>query len=518
MNKENCIIYVRVSSKKQVDEGTSLEKQQIDCSGYASRNNLNILETFIEKGESAKTDDRTKLKEMLLFCANKKQNIKYLVIYKSDRLARNTQDYLKIKSFLFLKGIKIKSITENFDETPAGKLQEIIMAGFSEYDNDIRTERVVNGSKQAVLQGRCPGQRIFGYIADKDMFNKATIKPDPKYQKILQEMFETICKNIYPLDEVRKIYFKKGIANPKTGKIFSKGYFMNYIQKEILCGRINKFGIKTKGKFESVVDEATFDKAQRVIKGKLKPISDYKYNNPDFPLRRFVFDENENTMTGSWSQGRNKKYAFYRFGSKGKNYSRDLIENTWIKFMNSYRLDERLISKLEKAIVKVLASKNKITAITINDLKLDIDRLNNRETEVIDLKIRGTMNEESLAIQLGKINEERAQKQAIFDALSEKLVSTEACLEHTKKYLSNPSDFWLNADLKTKQALQWFQFPDGIAFDGKNFGTTKIASIFIAKKSFSPYSKSIVGDSVLFWNQIQKEIVYLNTILNPNSN
>ena len=55
---KNIIVYVRVSSKEQLD-GTSLEVQERICSDYAVRNDLEIVRIFKEKGESAKTTNRT---------------------------------------------------------------------------------------------------------------------------------------------------------------------------------------------------------------------------------------------------------------------------------------------------------------------------------------------------------------------------------------------------------------------------------------------------------------------------
>ena len=271
MNKENCVIYTRVSSKKQVDEGTSLEKQEIDCINLANKLNYNISKIFIEKGESAKTADRTALTAMMDFCSKKQNGIKYVIMYKSDRLARNTEDYLKIKSYLISKGVKIKSVTENFEDTPAGKLQEVVMAGFAQYDNEIRTERAVNGSKQAVLQGRVPGTIKLGYVSAKDEFNKATIAPCPVLQPILKELFETIAKGVYSLDELRVIFAKKGLVNPVTKKPLASSYFMKLIRSEIYCGWIEKFGLRVKGKFTPIIDEETFYRAQRMINGKNKP-------------------------------------------------------------------------------------------------------------------------------------------------------------------------------------------------------------------------------------------------------
>ena len=48
----------------------------------------------------------------------------------------------------------------------------------------------------------------------------------------------------------------------------------------------------------------------------------------------------------------------------------------------------------------------------------------------------------------------------------------------------NPSILWEKVHLDTKLKLQRFEFPSGIIFEGKKFGTTKIAIIFNAKSVF----------------------------------
>ena len=53
-----AVIYCRVSSKEQVDN-FSLPTQEAACRDYCSRNEWSVAEVFIERGESAKTADRT---------------------------------------------------------------------------------------------------------------------------------------------------------------------------------------------------------------------------------------------------------------------------------------------------------------------------------------------------------------------------------------------------------------------------------------------------------------------------
>lgn len=497
MNKENCAIYTRVSSKRQVDEGTSLEKQEIDCVNLANKLGLNISKIFVEKGESAKTTDRTELTAMMDFCSKKTNNIKYLIMYKSDRLARNTEDYLKIKSYLISKGVKLKSVTENFEDSPSGKLQETIMAGFAQYDNEVRTERVVNGSRQAVLQGRSPGNRKLGYVSAKDEFGKATIAPHPILAPLIRDLFIEISKGMYSLDEIHRIFYKKGFCNQNTKKKLAKSYFNRLIRDEIYCGWINKFGIRTKGKFLPVVDEEIFRKALRVISGRSKPNLDYKYDNPDFPLRRFVKSHEGTSLTGSWSSGRSKKYANYRFGPKGTNYPKDEVNQIWSTFQNKYTLNERLILKLEVAIEKALGKRTFNSQERISELQFNLNKFIETETRLIEMNIAGKLSDQSFELQMKRIQDERTSTQIELDKLTENTVPVEKVKEHVRLFLQNPNEFWTNAKLPVKQKLQWFQFPEGVTFDGKNFGTAKIASIYKVKEAFLPLKTSIVGDTGL---------------------
>ena len=48
----DCYIYARVSSKKQVNEGTGLESQIISCMNYAKENGYKVIKTYKERGVS----------------------------------------------------------------------------------------------------------------------------------------------------------------------------------------------------------------------------------------------------------------------------------------------------------------------------------------------------------------------------------------------------------------------------------------------------------------------------------
>lgn len=52
---KTCFLYVRVSTKMQVENGESIDAQIYDLRQYAKRENLRILHEYIDDGYSART-------------------------------------------------------------------------------------------------------------------------------------------------------------------------------------------------------------------------------------------------------------------------------------------------------------------------------------------------------------------------------------------------------------------------------------------------------------------------------
>jgi len=88
------IIYVRVSSKEQAEEGFSIEAQLKFLRQYAAEKNLEIVKEFVEV-ESAKKAGRTAFNEMVSFLHRQKQ-VKTILCEKTDRLYRNFTDYVAL--------------------------------------------------------------------------------------------------------------------------------------------------------------------------------------------------------------------------------------------------------------------------------------------------------------------------------------------------------------------------------------------------------------------------------------
>ena len=136
---KNDIHYYRVSSNEQV-LGFSLDTQEKFCRELSQKDGYDVLKTWREEGESAKTADRTQLQLMIKFCEQHKKQIARLVVYKVDRLSRSTADYLALKASFNKLGISVVSATEKLEDTPGGKFYETLLSAAAEFDNNVRSQ------------------------------------------------------------------------------------------------------------------------------------------------------------------------------------------------------------------------------------------------------------------------------------------------------------------------------------------------------------------------------------------
>ena len=122
---------------------------------YEALKNYGIEKYYSEKA-SGKDTNRPKLKEMLGFAREGD------VIYIEDfsRLARSTEDLLRIVRELQNKKIELVSLKENLDTTtPAGKLMLTMIAAINEFERANMLERQKEGIAIAKASGAYKGRK-----------------------------------------------------------------------------------------------------------------------------------------------------------------------------------------------------------------------------------------------------------------------------------------------------------------------------------------------------------------------
>jgi site-specific DNA recombinase len=136
-----AVAYVRVSTDKQADKGVSLEAQQAKVKAYAELYNLEIVETIIEAGVSAKTLERPGLQRALTLLRGRDADA--LLVVKLDRLTRSVRDLGELVDKHFAPGkAALLSVSEQIDtRSAAGRLVLNVLASVSQWEREAIGER-----------------------------------------------------------------------------------------------------------------------------------------------------------------------------------------------------------------------------------------------------------------------------------------------------------------------------------------------------------------------------------------
>ena len=122
------VIYARYSSDNQREE--SIEGQLRECKEFAAKNGIEIVDTYIDRALSAKTDNRPDFQRMIK--DSSKELFDTILVWKLDRFARNRYDSAHYKAILRKNGVKVVSATEIISDTAEGILLESLLEGMAE--------------------------------------------------------------------------------------------------------------------------------------------------------------------------------------------------------------------------------------------------------------------------------------------------------------------------------------------------------------------------------------------------
>jgi DNA invertase Pin-like site-specific DNA recombinase len=477
---KNVVCYLRVSSPRQVTEGGGLTTQDSICKKYAIDHNLNIVRIFTEEGESAKTADRTKLNEMMEFCNANRNEVDGILYHKIDRLSRKAEDYHFLKGYFYRLGIKIISISENIEDTPVGRFTETVLAGQAQFDNDVRTERSVNGMKTAVMEGRYCWRAPNGYKNGK-INGKANLIVNEEKSKYIKRIFELVAGGFSNLEELRIIVRDEGFN-------VSRSELHRIVRRKLYYGFIEKLGIENTGIFEPIISRELFDKVQDVLDGRnKKSCRKYASLNEDFPLRKFVSDENGNKITGGWTRGNGGRYAYYRFiGEKAKGIKKDDLEDSFKSFLREVKLDEKYSELLEIAIRENWKARNANIGQDKGVALRKIAELENEQKEMAKKNIKGIIPDELFKSCLNDSNNLISECKAKVYDLDGVENFDDDIVKQSFKILNNLEKEWEKMeDVERKTSLQWFLFPQGVCYENKIFRTNETAFILNKKLAFA---------------------------------
>ena len=161
LKKKRIGLYARVSTEMQTD-GYSIQGQLNQLTEYCQFQGYEVVNEYTDRGISGKTMQRPELQRMLKDANEGKLDC--IMVYKTNRLARNTSDLLNIVEELYKINVEFFSLTEKIEiASSTGKLMLQILASFAEFERNTIVENVYNGQRQRAIEGYYQGNLPLGY-------------------------------------------------------------------------------------------------------------------------------------------------------------------------------------------------------------------------------------------------------------------------------------------------------------------------------------------------------------------
>lgn len=310
---KQAVLYIRVSTEDQLDN-YSLETQESICIREAERLGIPVMRIFREEGKSAKTiKGRPALIEMLEFCRKNKKQVEAVIAYRLDRIARETADYLAIRRRLSEYGVRLLSATEPTGDSPTERLLETILAGFAQMDNEVRAERSRNGMRARFLSGLPNACVPRGYV----VLEGYPIKDLASFDHMLAA-WNLVATGTKSLREIGDFLFGLGVRQKGSGKRMSVQTLDRIFHNRFYVGKVvsPKYGLEVQGQHPPMVSEELFNRVQEILTTRnpqaSRQLVRHVKDNPDFRMRRLVrCGQCGSSLTGGWSTGKIKKYAYY---------------------------------------------------------------------------------------------------------------------------------------------------------------------------------------------------------------
>jgi len=203
--------YIRVSTEEQSREGVSLDMQRAKIEQYCKLHDMNLLGIVPDEGISGKSiEGREGIKKVLE--AVSKRHVDAVVIYKLDRLARNTIETLQVADLMKKKGVALHSITEKIDtQSATGEFFFTLLASLAQMERKLIGER----TKEALARKREKSERVSGRAPFGYRFEGDEVMPDHPEQRTIRKirMLSDSGKSIRKIRNIRNILITEGIVN-----------------------------------------------------------------------------------------------------------------------------------------------------------------------------------------------------------------------------------------------------------------------------------------------------------------
>ena len=352
------VIYARYSSDNQREE--SIEGQLRECKAFAEKNDIQIVETYIDRALSARTDRRPDFQRMIKDSAGRKFEV--VIVWKLDRFARDKYDSAHYKRILKNNSVKVVSATEAISAGAEGILLESMLEGMAEYYSAELSEKVTRGLTENALKCKYNGGTLsIGYMIDSEQYFQIDSLTAPAVLDAFKHYADGAS-----MREITNEMNLKGVRTKRGGKI-SINSVTRMLHNRKYIGEYRYNDIVHPNGIPAIVPEDLFNRVQERMAANKKAPAKHKAEDEYLLTTKLFCGKCQCYMVGESGTGRNKVHHYYKCASvknhKGcdkKTVKKEWIENLVIEQIKKLIFDDELIEKLADTVMKLQSKENTV--------------------------------------------------------------------------------------------------------------------------------------------------------------
>ncbi len=474
------IRYLRFSSVGQ--SNGSIEWQDLYTRPWFERNNVELIDTFIDAGFSAKTFDRPDMDKLTKFLAKYHKDVDYLVVCEMDRFSRDAGEALTMAKRLQMKySVQIVSVVEGitFDYRDNGSFFRTGLSLLLAEDENIRrTNKINSGIYTAkAKEGRYINGKVpYGYIKE-GKGKSAGLVIDKEKAEIVRFIYDAYLHNT-PYYEIKAAVKEKGFTlngnscmqNILTAPIYS-GQQMVKSWKELPGGLFPSA-------HEPIIDMFTWQQVQRKIKGdpKIRVLT-----SDEMPLRGVLHCHCGRLLTGGPSKNRHGNLFYYYRCHTSMDHNHLAAKKVHGQFDEI--LKNLSLSAAQVQFIKDGAQKQMEIRLTENKgllakKKVELAKLEER-IESVELKfIANQLPFESYNKWLGNYSQQRVQLKGEIDKYSIDYNEFFTILNRNLSKLEDVYFVWEISSTLQKQELVRYVFDNQLYYEAGSCRTPYLMEMF----------------------------------------
>ena len=428
----------------------SIEAQLAELAEFAKRENIEIVEKFVES-KSAKKPGREVFNKMMSKVQESKTPVG-LLAWHPDRLARNSVDGgLIIYSIDTVKIASLRFPTFWFEPTPQGLFMLQVAFGQSKYYSDNLSENVRRGIRQKLRRGEWPSKAPLGYVNNAKTRN---IEPHLVKAKIIEKAFEEFSQDKYTLESLGRRLAEFGLES-KNRTPLAKATVQRMLTNIAYIGLIKHGNEIYEGNYQPILSRQLFEAVQKKLKERARPRHSKKRH--DFPFVGLLHcGECSGMITAQFAKGNGGIYRYYRCTKKFGSCSQPYIgENQLAKQLQSLlqtvALRDDWVEKMLEKVDEWEKEGNQSSRTFVQNLETDLKTTQQKLDKLISAYLDGDIEKE---IYLEKKEELMGQKLSLLKQKEDFGQKRKNWVEPLREWVKSSSEGEINAKCQNYHKLK----------------------------------------------------------------